>query len=104
MNRKYKNIVSLLFLIAFLLPSVVKLEHHHEHFICKAKNEKHYHEFHEKCNICNFEFTVFLSDIENIDLQKDNPIDRYANKYVSLSDYNLFQYSFLLRAPPCVQI
>jgi len=104
MNRKYKNIVSLLFLIAFLLPSVVKLEHHHQHFECKAKNEKHYHEFHEKCNICNFEFTVFLSDIENIDLQKDNPIDSYSNKYISLSDYNLFQYSFLLRAPPCVQI
>jgi len=104
MDRKFKNIVSLLFLIAFLLPSIVKLDHHHEHFECKAKNEKHYHEFHDKCNICNFEFTVFLSDIENIDLQKDNPLDRYANKYVSLSDYNLSQYSFLLRAPPCAQI
>jgi len=104
MDRKFKNIVSLLFLIAFLMPSVLKLEHHHEHFICKAKNEKHYHEFHDKCNICNFEFTVFLSDIEDIDLQKDNPIDRYADNYVFLSDYNLSQYSFLLRAPPCVQI
>lgn len=104
MIKKLKNTISLLFLLVFLLPTIVKLEHHHEHFICKAKNEKHYHDFYDKCNICNFEFTVFLSDIENIDLQKENPIDRYCNKYISLYNYNLFQYSFLLRAPPCIQI
>jgi len=104
MRGKFKNIVSLFFLIAFLLPSVVKLEHHHQHFECKAKVEKHFHELHEKCSICNFEFTVFLSGIENVDLQKENPIDRYANKYISLYNHNLSQYSILLRAPPCMQI
>jgi len=104
MRGKFKNIVSLLFLLAFLLPSVVKLEHHHQHFECKAKSEKHFHEFHEKCSICSFEFTVFLSDTENVDLQKENPIDRYANKYISHYNHNLSQYSFLLRAPPCMQI
>jgi len=104
MRRKFKNIVSLLFLIAFLLPSIVKLEHHHQHFECNAKSEKHFHELHEKCSICNFEFTVFLSDIENVDLQKENPIDHYSNNYISLPNYNLSQYSFLLRAPPCMQI
>ena len=104
MRRKFKNIVSLLFLIGFLLPSVVKFEHHHQHFECKAKNDKHFHEFHEKCSICNFEFAVFLSDIGNITLQKENPADRYCNDYISLNNYNLSQYSFLLRAPPCVQI
>jgi len=102
MIRKFKNIVSLLFLIAFLLPSIVKLGHHHEHFICKAKNETNLHVRLDKCIICNFEFASFLSDIENIDLQKDKPIDPYCNQYVSLHNYNLIQYSFLLRAPPCI--
>jgi len=104
MIKKLKNTISLLFLLVFLLPTIVKIGHHHEHFICKAKNEKHFYEFHEKCSICNFEFTVFLSDIENIDLQKENPLDSYSNKYISLFNYNLSQYSFLLRAPPSVQI
>jgi len=104
MRRKFKNIVSLLFLIGFLLPSVVKFEHHHQRFECKAKNDKHFHEFHEKCSICNFEFTEFLSVIENTDIQKENPIDCYSNKYISLYNYNLSRYSFLLRAPPRVQI
>lgn len=102
MIRNFKNTVSLVFLIAFLLPSIVKLGHPHEHFICKAKNETHLHQRHDKCIICNFEFASFLSDIENIDLQKEKPIDPYCNKYVSLYSYNLTQYSFLLRAPPCI--
>lgn len=105
MIRKFKNIVSLLLLTAFLWPSIVKFEHHHQHYSgCTENNEKNFHEFHEKCSICNFEFAVFLSDIGNITLQKENPADRYCNDYISLNNYNLSQYSFLLRAPPCVQI
>jgi len=104
MIKKLKNIISLLLLLVFLLPTIVKLEHHHDHFIYKAKNEKHFHEFHEKCSICNFEFASFLSSVEIIDLQKENPIDPYCNNYNSLYNYCLSQYSFLLRAPPERQI
>ena len=100
MIRKLKNITSLILLIVFLLPSIVKLEHHHKHFICTAKNEKHYHVLHEKCNICNFEFSVFSSDFENIDLQKEKPLDKYCNNYSSINYSTLSEYSFLLRAPP----
>lgn len=104
MNRKYKNIASLLLLLVFLLPSIVKIGHHHEHFECNAKNEKHYHVFHEKCAICNFEFSVFLSSVKNIQLQKENPFDAYCNNYDSRFNSNLSRFSFLLRAPPDKQI
>ena len=104
MIRRFKNIISLLLLLVFVLPSIVKVEHHHEHFECKAKNEKHYHFLHEKCLICNFEFSVFLSKSENIDFQKENPLDNYFNNYNSLYYSNLSQFSFSLRGPPVIQI
>jgi wobble nucleotide-excising tRNase len=104
MSRRFKNITSLLLLLVFLLPSIVKLEHHHEHFECKAKNEKHYHSLHERCVICDFEFSVFLSRSENIDLQKENPLDNYSNNYKSRYYSNLFLFSFSLRGPPVIQI
>ena len=104
MIRKFKNIASLLLLMAFLLPSVIKLEHHHQYIDHLAKDEKHFHEFHEKCSICDFEFAVFLSSDEKIVLPKENPKDYYSNNYNSHYNYNITRYSFLLRAPPCVQI
>ncbi len=104
MIRKFKNIASLLLLLVFLLPSIVKLEHHHEHFECKAKNEKHYHVFHEKCAVCNFEFSIFSSDFENIVLSKEQPVAKYCNNYRSVNYSTLSKYSFLLRAPPYRQI
>jgi len=99
-NRKFKNIASLILLMVFLLPSIVKLEHHHKHFFCNAKNEKHYHDYHERCEICNFEFSVFSAGTKNIDLQKEKPLDNYCNNYHSEYYSNLASYSFLLRAPP----
>lgn len=100
MIRKFKNITSLLLLLVFLLPSIVKLEHHHEHFEGKAINEKHYHVLHDKCVICNFEFSVFLSDIGDIDFQKEGLLEYFCNNYDSVYFSNLSQFSFLLRAPP----
>jgi hypothetical protein len=104
MIRKFKNIASLFLLLVFILPSIVRLEHHHEHFECKAKNEKHYHVFHEKCAVCNFEFSIFSSDFEKIVLPKEQPVAKYCNNYRSVNYSTLSKYSFLLRAPPYRQI
>jgi hypothetical protein len=104
MIRRFKNIISFLLLLVFLLPFIVKVEHHHENFECKAQNEKHYHSLHEKCLICNFEFSVFLSKSENIDLQKENPLDNYSSNYNSRYHSNLSLFSFSLRGPPVIQI
>ena len=104
MIRKFKNSIVFLVLLVFLLPTIVKLEHHHEHFICHAKNERHFHVSVDKCEICNFEFSISISDVECSDLQIETTIDRYTNSYNFLSSLDFSKYSFLLRAPPVRQI
>jgi hypothetical protein len=100
MIRKFRNIASLLFLLVFLLPTIIKLEHHQKHLLCDIKNEKQNYVFRDICPICNFEFSVFLSGAENIFLQKENHLDNYLNNYNSRYNSDLFLFSFLLRAPP----
>jgi hypothetical protein len=104
MIRKLKNIASLFLLLVFLFPTIVIIEHHHEQNTCNAKNEKHYHNLHEKCGICSFEFSLFSSENENIVLLNEKPLDNYFNNYTSLYYSNLSEYSFLLRAPPFIQV
>ena len=97
---KVKNIGSLLLLLVFLLPTIVKLEHRHEHFECKAKNIKHFQVLHGKCAVCNFEFSVFFPDFASHSLSKEQNIVKYFNNYHSVNYTHLSKYSFLLRAPP----
>jgi hypothetical protein len=100
MGKKIKNITALLFLFVFLLPSVVKIEHHHKHVLNISAGEKHQQAFREKCSICDFEFSVFIDIVKNNDCQKKNPSDNYSNNYNSRYNSNISQFSFLLRAPP----
>ncbi len=100
MIRRYKNIISLLLLLVFLLPTIVKFEHYHNLGVPIPTYEKENHVFHNNCPICNFEFSVFLTSIEKIDFQKEEPSDTYFNTYNSRYNFNLSQYSFSLRAPP----
>jgi hypothetical protein len=104
MSRKFKNIASIILLLIFLLPSVIKLEHHHEHFVYDSKSEKNSQVLYGVCGICNFEFFVFLSDLGDIDLQNETPLADYCNNYNCLYYSNPSQYSYLLRAPPGLQI
>jgi hypothetical protein len=104
MNRKFNKTASLIFLLVFLIPSIVKLEHHHKHSISLLKEEKPNLVFHDNCGICNFEFSIFISGINNIDLQNENPPDYYCNNYISQYNSNFSLYSFFLRAPPGKQI
>jgi hypothetical protein len=104
MNRKLKNITTLLLLLVFLLPTIVKLEHHHENFAYKEKVEKNAQVLSGKCGICDFEFFVFLSDYEIIDLHNEIPLVKYCNNYDCSYYSNLAQFSYLLRAPPGLQI
>ncbi len=104
MISRFKNITSLMLLAVFMLPSIIKFTHHHEHLECNAKNEKQFQEYHSKCAICNFEFSVFSLEFENIVLQKILPVSEYLNNYCS-EKYSIFsKYSFLLRAPPFIQV
>lgn len=100
MIKIFSKTISYFLLALFVLPSIVKFEHHHQHIEFKNTSEKQFHEAHEKCNICSFEFAVFLADVSNIEFPKENPTDFYFNHYNSRYSYSLTQYSYLLRAPP----
>jgi hypothetical protein len=100
MIRKYKYIISLLLLIVFAFPSIVKLEHNHTYSGLSSNNEKGFSLIREKCVICSFEFSVFITNIVAIDIQKENPSDNYFISYNSLDNSKLSKFNFLLRAPP----
>jgi hypothetical protein len=100
MIRKFKNIISILLLSVFLLPTVVKFEHHHRHNESYPKNEKHSLVLQDNCPICNFDFSIFLTSIDDIDFQKENHFDNYINNYDSRYNSDFLQFSFSLRAPP----
>jgi len=100
MIKNFKDITPILLLLVFLLPSIEKLEHHHKHSNHNLINDEHYPEFRENCYICDFEFSVFSSDLEAISIQKEQYIDNYSNRYSSFDYSNHSTHSFLLRAPP----
>ena len=102
MRQRLKHTSAVLLVLLLLLPSLVKLEHHHKHFVCHAKNEKHLHDYHKKCEICCFEYSVFVSD-GNISVTEKNEfpgVNLFC--YYSSPYSNFLEYSFLLRGPPAV--
>lgn len=104
MNKNFKNIISLLFLSVFLLPGIIKLEHHHTDDNQSVSGEKSYRDYHKKCVICNFEFSVFIPTDRILENQKNIISERYNNSYNSEYFTNSSSFSFLLRAPPAGQI
>ena len=100
MAIKLKKIFSLLLVLIFITPTFVKIEHHHDDFVCSAKNELHFHNYHQICSICSFEFSTF-ADSNNL------PFSTYFNflkdkicLFKQVDSFSSFLYSFLLRAPP----
>lgn len=86
--------------LVFLAPTMVKFGHHHDHFRCKTPEVIHFHEHHEKCEICKFEFSFFSKDKDEPIKQSEKPTDQFRNNYQSLNFPNHPLFSFLLRAPP----
>lgn len=104
MIKKLKNIISISLVIVFLMPMTIKildgLFHHHDHFICTAKNEKHFHEHHEKCQIPGFELSFFSVEKHIQTTEKTYFCVEQNGKYCFVFCCNNSKYSFLLRAPP----
>jgi len=100
MIRKFNNISAVFLIMVFLLPSLIKLEHHHESTTCHEKNEKHLHTLHEKCAICSFEFSVFIDDDNTVISSRSELVDNFCTSLYNSEYSDLPLYSFLLRAPP----
>ena len=99
---KFKNIIPLTLLLVFLLPSIIKLEHHHELAEYKVHKGKNYHVPYDKCPVREFEFSIFLADPWEPDFQEELPLAYFCNNYNSGFFSDPSQFSFLLRAPPAV--
>lgn len=104
MHRKVKHTISISLVIVLLMPMTIKLFdglfHHHDYFHCTAKNEKHYHKYHEKCPILSFELSFFSVEKQ---IQPTHIIDFGVEQndiYHFVQCCNSSRYSFLLRAPP----
>lgn len=102
MNKKRKSFFSIFLILIFLFPSFVKLGHHHEHFVCSAKHEKHLHQHHEDCAVCEFHFSLFETSDHQPIFINDSPADTYRSSYKSRKYTTVSEYTFLLRAPPVV--
>jgi hypothetical protein len=104
MIAKFKNTISISLVIILLLPMTAKLIdglfHHHDHFDCIAKNEKHFHEHHEKCPIPSFDLSFFSVEKQIQTTQKIDFGVEQNDVYNFTSCCNNSRYSFLLRAPP----
>jgi hypothetical protein len=104
MTKKLKYIISILLVFVFLMPMTIKLIdsalHHHDHFICTAKNEHHFHEYHYKCPIPNFEFSLYSLNKIILETQKIFYCDKLFINYISILCCSKPKYSFSLRAPP----
>ena len=104
MTKKLKDIISILLVFIFLMPMTIKLIdglfHHHDHFICTAKHEHHFHEHHDKCSIPDFEFSLYSLNKIILETQKTFYCDRLTINYTSNYCCSKLKYSFLLRAPP----
>lgn len=100
MKGTLKKILALILLALFLTPTVVKVEHHHEHFVCSAKNEKHLHLYRDKCPVCSFEFSIFSFSGDKEAVTRTQYSDAWLNTYQP-ADFPVFlNFSFSLRAPP----
>ncbi len=102
--RNVKHTISISLVIILLLPMTIKLFdgffHHHDHFYCSAKNEKHFHQHHEKCPIPIFELS-FFSDVKQIQTNQKFCFYNVQNDICHFVPcYNNLKFSFFLRSPP----
>ena len=104
MTKKLKHIIAISLVIIFLIPMTVKLLdglfHHHDHFICTATHERHFHEHHHKCPIPGFELSFYSLNKIIAETGKTFYCDRIFINYISGYFNSKLKYSFLLRAPP----
>lgn len=100
MISQIQKITSLLMVLGLLTPSIVKLEHEHDDFVCKATTEKHLHTYHEKCDVCNFEFSLFSEAHPYQPITKSEFDSNYYSPFNQAFVGSNFIYSFRLRGPP----
>jgi len=99
-SKIIQQIANIFLLLVFLTPSVIKLEHNHERFACKAEHIDHFHEYHDNCAVCNFEFSAFSPQDYHFEEYVQITHIIYQNLYKSQRYSNSLKHTFSLRGPP----
>lgn len=104
MNQPWTHkIIATIFTMVVLFPMMVQVSHaleKHEHTICIAKYEKHFHQDEDDCVICklhlNNQVFYFTNAIvfQNVSIVLEQPYNIYTLKYNSLTQFKPS------RAPP----
>jgi len=92
MKTRCKHIISILLLMVFLMPSVVKIEHHHDHGKLDDYTEHPSQEYHENCVICNFEFSAFMPFDSRVNFEAEEYSKQFINDYISAHFQNLSRF------------
>lgn len=96
----FKKIAYLLLVLAYWMPFVAKLDHHHIFVPCKDSGKLHFHDRHEKCKTCSFDFSVCSDPPSNFSFSEtdypDIVLSGFYGNYFPGNPY----FSFLLRGPP----
>jgi len=105
LKQKIKKSISFFLLFAFVFPITTKffdsLFHHHEIFVCTAKNgEKHFHKKIDKCDVLQFVQYTFTNKKQKSPKIKLKPTEIPFPIFSDFSIINTTKYSYLLRAPP----
>jgi len=100
-KKSLKNISVFALFWVFLFPIAIKSIHYHiQIFACNSKTEKHIHQHHEKCIVCDYEISVFTDFKKNYQLFVSSANDTYSNNYKQ-DCYLKSDFLFaLFRAPP----
>jgi hypothetical protein len=100
MIRKFINGISVVAVLILFMPTIARINHHHDPVACWAKSEKHLQDLHERCPVCSFEFSLFLAERPVIASSKTEFPDNFK---IQISDCHFpdsSKFSSFLRAPP----
>ncbi len=101
---KLKNIIVIILTFSLLFINSIKLIdllfHNHDNFHCTAKNERHFHNYHEQCKIQNLELPI-LSIQNSLQFEKNKSlVGKVDDIYKFIHYFNNSKFTFSLRAPP----
>jgi hypothetical protein len=91
---------ALLILFIFMVPTIIKDLHHHEHSGSNDVNKINVHEYQHRCVICNFEFSIYTQSEEKSTSSLTIINGRYINIDVSAVFIPRPVFPYSLRAPP----
>lgn len=98
-----RKFTSILFLLAFLVPSIGESMHtylHSESSHCNEKTEHHIHDLQHHCEMCDYSSTVCTSSINQKELKLFSSVQYDYYHFLAVNYFSISITNSLLRGPP----